>query len=128
MDGTSPRKTSRNSGSPTNGLPRPARHGSRLIPVALLWAVMATPPIVLTTSAAGEPGIGVQGSWAYTQRDRGGTAEFMATTRASEDVVWLVLGCVADERLTVSAIHSTQFPFPLSVHASVQLHSRRVPS
>src|SRR5262249_24964232 len=37
------------------------------------------------------------------------------------------LGCGDDERLTVSAIHSTRFPFPMSVHASVQLHSRRVP-
>src|SRR5262249_35185276 len=52
----------------------------------------------------------------------------MAATRADEDDVWLVLGCSADERLTVSAIHATRFPFPLSVHASVQLHSRRVPN
>src|SRR5262249_15919393 len=48
--------------------------------------------------------------------------------RAGEDDVWLVLGCrAADEHLTISAIHSTQFPFPLSVHATVQLHYRRVP-
>jgi len=80
-------------------------------------------------SAQDDAEISIQGGWAYTQRNRDGSPEYMAATRAREDDVWLVLGCrAADERLTVSAIHSTQFPFPLSAHASVQLHSRRVPS
>src|SRR5215471_2336908 len=80
-------------------------------------------------AAQSDSEVSIQGGWAYTQRNRDGAAEYMAATRAHEDDVWLVLGCRAsDERLTVSAIHSTQFPFPLSVHASVQLHSRQVPS
>src|SRR5262249_8417513 len=95
-------------------------------------AVVLLLSALLTTGDAAEQNdaaVGTQGGWAYTQRNRDDGAEYMAATRASEDDVWLVLGCrAADERLTVTAVHSTQFPFPLSVHATVRLHSRRVPS
>lgn len=97
---------------------------------AVAAVVLFSSALLTVGNAAAEDDAAVttQGGWAYTQRNRGGTAEFMAATRADEDDVWLVLGCSADERLTVSAIHATRFPFPLSVHASVQLHSRRVPN
>jgi hypothetical protein len=86
------------------------------------------PPMIGRAVGQNDMAVSTQGGWAYTQRNRDGAAEYMAATRAGEDDVWLVLGCGAAERLTVSAIHSTQFPFPLNFHASVRLHSRRVPS
>jgi len=130
MDGTPSRKPAWNPKSQAEPRQRLARCRSALIATVLLAAELVAPKVLATTSSAadGRDDIAVQGGWAYTRRDHGGAAEFMATTRASEDDVWLVLACTADERLTVSAIHATQFPFPLSIHASVQLHSRRVPS
>jgi hypothetical protein len=130
MDGTPSRKPAWNPKSQAERRQRPARCRLVLIAAILLSAELVAPTVLATTSSAadGRDNVAVQGGWAYTRRDHGGAAEFMATTRASEDDVWLVLGCTADERLTVSAIHATQFPFPLSIHALVQLHSRRVPS
>src|SRR5215510_2414151 len=112
--------------NPTQRCYRAENHRSCLPAIAVLLSALLTAG---NAAAQDDAAVGTQGGWAYTQRNRDGASEYMAATRAREDDVWLVLGCRAsDERLTVSAIHSTQFPFPLSVHASVQLHSRRVPS
>jgi hypothetical protein len=132
MDGKrSSATTRRNHPSQPGGSARPRLASSdRARRYLALTAVVLCSSALLTignAAAEDDAAVATQGGWAYTQRSRGGTTEFMAATRADEDDVWLVLGCSADERLTVSAIHSTRFPFPLSVHASVQLHSRRVP-
>ena len=57
----------------------------------------------------------VQKPWAYTYRgDEANNVEFMATTPATEDThVWLLFVCSGADTVTVSLIHSEQFPYPL---------------
>jgi hypothetical protein len=52
----------------------------------------------------------------------------MAATRAAEDAAWLLLACSADGRLTVSLIHTQQFPFPLESFSLVKLQSKNLPT
>ena len=52
----------------------------------------------------------------------------MAATRAAEDAAWLLLACSADGRLTVSLIHTEQFPFPLEPFSLVKLQSNNMPT
>jgi hypothetical protein len=59
-----------------------------------------------------EMGDDLQGGGAYTARGDDGAVEHVAATRATEDAVWLLLACGADERLIVSLIHAEGFPFP----------------
>ena len=72
--------------------------------------------------------VNVQGGWAYTARKTAGAVEDLATTPAAEDHVWLLLACNADERLTVSLIHTEQFPFTLKPRFLVKLRSNTVPT
>jgi hypothetical protein len=72
--------------------------------------------------------VNVDGSWAYTARDKNGGMEHMAVTQAAEDDAWLLLACSPDERLTVSVIHNEQFPFPLKASSSVRVRSKNVPA
>jgi hypothetical protein len=69
--------------------------------------------------------VNVDGSWAYTARDKNGGMEHMAM---AEDDAWLLLACSPDERLTVSVIHNEQFPFPLKDSSSVKIRSNNVPA
>ena len=70
----------------------------------------------------------VQGGWAYTSKGSVGAVEHLATTPAADGDVWLVLACSGNERLTVSLIHTEQFPFPLKPSSSVQLRSNNLPT
>jgi hypothetical protein len=81
--------------------------------VGLFLAAAAA--FVIASEGSAEEGqneVNVQGGWAYTARGNGGAAEHVAATRAAEDAAWLLLACSADEQLTVSLIHTKQFPFP----------------
>jgi hypothetical protein len=70
----------------------------------------------------------VQGGWAYSSKGSVGAVEHLATTPAADGDVWLVLACSGNERLTVSLIHTEQFPFPLKPFSSVQLRSNNLPT
>src|SRR5262245_4442381 len=97
--------------------------------VALFLTVAAALLIAREGSAEQGPGdVNVQGGWAYTERSKDDEVEHVAATRAAEDAVWLMLACSADGRLTVSLVHSKQFPFPLKPVFVVKLHSSSVPS
>jgi hypothetical protein len=105
--------------------------GSWLCSLATVTMPLAAPATLMMTGstlAAQDAAIGVQGGWAYTRQNRDGMVEHVAATKAREDDIWLVLGCRADEQLTVFIIHAAQFPFPLSPISSVQLRSSRMPS
>jgi hypothetical protein len=65
----------------------------------------------------------VQGPWAYThQFDEEHQIEFLATTRAEEMDVFLVLAC-STKRVTMSFVHLNRFPYTLPArgHVTVQL-------
>jgi len=97
--------------------------------VALFLAAAAAFLIAREGSAEQGPGdVNVQGGWAYTDRSKGAEVEHVAATRAVEDAVWFMLACSADGRLTVSLVHSEQFPFPLKPVFLVKLHSSNVPT
>jgi len=97
--------------------------------VALFLTVAAALLIAREGSAEQRPGdVNAQGGWAYIERSKDGEVEHLATTRAAEDAVWLTLGCSADGRLTVSFVHSEQFPFPLKPVFLLKLHSGNVPT
>src|SRR5260370_23007078 len=82
--------------------------------VAVFLAGAAAFLIAREGSAEQGPGdVNVQGGWAYTDRSKGAEVEHVAATRAVEDAAWFMLACSADGRLTVSLVHSEQFPFPL---------------
>src|SRR5262249_6243215 len=79
-------------------------------------ALAATVAFLIAREGSAEEGLGgvkVQGGWAYTEKSKDGEVEHLAASRAAEDAVWLTLSCGADGRLTVSFVHSEQFPFPL---------------
>ena len=79
-------------------------------------ACFAAALFVMASNVSAAQGFGqvnVQGEWAYTTRDRDDGKEYMATIHAAEDSAWLLLACSPDKRLTVSLIHTGQFPFPL---------------
>jgi len=79
-------------------------------------ACFAAALLVMASNVSAAQGFGqvnVQGEWAYTTRDRDDGKEDMATIHAAEDSAWLLLACSPDKRLTVSLIHTGQFPFPL---------------
>jgi len=97
--------------------------------VILFLAVVAA--FVIAGEASAEKrldDVNVQGGWAYAARGNDGAVEHMAATRAAEDAAWLLLACSADGRLTISLIHTEQFPFPLEPFALVKLQSNNVPS
>jgi hypothetical protein len=101
---------------------------SKGVATLFLAAVAAFVIVSEGTAEQGQDEVSVQGGWAYTARSKDGAVEHMATTRAAEDAVWLLLECRADGRLTVSLIHSERFPFPLKPVFLVQLHSSNVPT
>jgi hypothetical protein len=86
---------------------------------------------VIASEASAEKGLDdvhVQGGWAYAARGNDGAVEDMAATRAAEDAAWLLLACSVDGRLTVSLIHTEQFPFPLEPFSLVKLQSNNAPT
>ena len=94
-------------------------------------ACFAAALFVMASNVSAAQGFGqvnVQGEWAYTTRERDDGKEYMATIHAAEDSAWLLLACSPDKRLTVSLIHTGQFPFPLKPSSSVQLRSNNVPT
>ena len=95
----------------------------------LFLAIVAA--FVIASEASAEKGLDdvhVQGGWAYAARGNDGAVEHMAATRAAEDAAWLLLACSVDGRLTVSLIHTEQFPFPLEPFSLVKLQSNNVPT
>jgi hypothetical protein len=93
------------------------------------WLAIAAAFAVSDALAEGGHGqINVEGGWAYTTRSDHGGIEHIATTRAAEDNIWLLLACSADEQLTVSLVHPEQFPFPLKRSSQVELRSNNVPT
>ena len=97
--------------------------------VTLFLAAVAA--FVIASKASAEKGlddVNVQGGWAYAARGNDGAVEHMAATRAAEDAAWLLLACSAEGRLTVSLIHTEQFPFPLEPFSLVKLQSNNVPT
>ena len=116
-------------GSRTYGRPETTKLNSSKGAVALLLA--ATAAFLIAREGSAEEGLGdvkAQGNWAYTEKSKDGEVEHLAATRAAEDAVWLTLACAADGRLTVSFVHSEQFPFPLKPLFFVKLHSNNVPT
>ena len=102
--------------------------GSKVAATMFLAAVAA---FVIASEASAEKGpddVHVQGGWAYAARGNDGAIAHMAATRAAEDAAWLLLVCSADGRLTVSLIHTQQFPFPLEPSSLVKLQSKTVPT
>jgi hypothetical protein len=98
---------------------------------AVILLLVAAAAFVIASKGSAEQGPGdvnVQGGWAYTESSKGGALEHVAMTRAAEDAVWLMLACRADGRLTVSLVHSEQFPFPLKPLFLVKLQSNNVPT
>jgi len=98
--------------------------------VATLF-LAAVAAFVIASEASAEKGLDdvhVQGGWAYAARGNDGAVVHMAATRAVEDAAWLLLACSADGRLTVSLIHTQQFPFPLELSSLVKLQSKNVPT
>ena len=94
-------------------------------------ALLAIAAVFASSDAWAQEGrgqINVEGGWAYTTRSDHGGIEHIATTRAAEDNIWLLLACSADERLTVSLLHPEQFPFPLKPSSQVELRSNNVPT
>jgi len=70
-----------------------------------------------------------EGGWAYkTARETDGTLKSLATTRAVEDDIWLVVACDANERLEVALVHGTQFPFSIKSLSAMKLWSNQVPA
>ena len=113
----------------TNSKPEKGRFNGSNSAVVLFFAAAA---VVFIASAGwteqGRGEVNVQGGWAYTARNEGCAEEHVATTRATEDAVWFLLACRADGRLTVSFIHSENFPFPLKPASWVKLQSNNVPT
>src|SRR5262249_23728153 len=100
--------------------------------VATLF-LAAVAAFVIASESSAEKGLAdvdvhVQGGWAYTARGNDGAVEHLAATRAAEDAAWLLLACSADGRLTVSLIHTQQFPFPLESFSLVKLQSKNLPT
>jgi hypothetical protein len=98
---------------------------------AVILLLVAAAAFVIASKGAAEQSpadLNVQGGWAYTESSKDGALEHVAATRAAEDAVWFLLACRADGRLTVSLIHSEQFPFPLKPLFLVKLHSNNVPT
>lgn len=93
---------------------------------AALFLAAAAAFVIASDVSAEEGQVKVEGSWAYTARNKDGAVEHMAVTRAAEDATWLVLACTADERLSVALIHVEQFPFPLTSSSVVKLRSNNV--
>jgi hypothetical protein len=115
--------------SRTSNKPETARSISSKRAVALVLAAVAA--FLITSGGLAEQGpdeVNVQGGWAYTAKDKGGSMEHLATTRAAEDAVWLMLACKADGRLVVSFIHSEHFPFRLKPVSLLKLQSNNVPT
>ena len=105
------------------------RVGSRQGLVIFFLATVAA--FVIASEASAEKGLDevhVQGGWAYAARGNDDVVAHMAATRAAEDAAWLLLACSADGRLTVSLIHTQQFPFPLEPSSLVKLQSKNVPT
>jgi hypothetical protein len=101
----------------------PKSHAAKVLLLAAAAAFM----IANSTIASQYEDMRAQGSWAYTQRDNHDGTKHIATTPAAEGDVWPLLACSADERLTVSLIHTSQFTFPLKPVSSVELRSKDVP-
>jgi hypothetical protein len=98
---------------------------------AVISLLVAAAAFVIASKGSAEqsPGeVNVQGGWAYTATGEDGAEEHVAATRAAEDAVWFLLACRADGRLTVSFIHSENFPFPLKPVFLVKLLSNNVPT
>jgi len=53
---------------------------------------------------------GLGGGWPYTTRVSESGTEYLASIRAAEGSTWLLLACRPDQQLTVSLIHTEQFP------------------
>src|SRR5262245_7458546 len=114
-------------GSRTNSKPETTKLNSSKGAGALLLA--ATVAFLIEGSA--KEGLGdvkVEGGWAYTEKSKDGEVEHVAASRAAEDAVWLAVACAANGRLTVSFVHSQQFPFPLKPLFFVKPHSNNVPT
>ena len=116
-------------GARTSNKPEKAKVVRSKGAVALFLATAAAFVIASEGSAEQGPGeVNVQGGWAYAARGNDGAVEHMAATRAAEDAAWLLLACSVDGRLTVSLIHTEQFPFPLEPFSLVKLQSTNVPT
>ncbi len=116
-------------GARTSNKPEKAKVVRSKGAVALFLATAAAFVIASEGSAEQGPGeVNVQGGWAYAARGNDGAVEHMAATRAAEDAAWLLLACSVDGRLTVSLIHTEQFPFPLEPFSLVKLQSNNVPT
>jgi hypothetical protein len=116
-------------GARTNNKPEKAKVVRSKGAVALFLATAAA--FVIASEGSAEQGRGevnVQGGWAYAARGNDGAVEHMAATRAAEDAAWLLLACSVDGRLTVSLIHTEQFPLPLEPFSLVKLQSNNVPT
>ena len=103
-------------------------HSSKATVALLLSAAAA---LLIAREGSAEEGLSdvkVEGGWAYTEKSKDGEVEHVAASRAAEDAVWLTVACAADGRLTVSFVHSEQFPFPLKPLFFVKLHSNNVPT
>jgi hypothetical protein len=96
---------------------------SRWKGAAGLFLAAAVAFVIASDTSAEDGQVNVEGAWAYTARDKDGTMEHMAVTRAAEDATWLVLACTTDERLSVALIHVEPFPFPLTFSSVVKLRS-----
>jgi hypothetical protein len=87
--------------------------------------------LIVVNDISAEQGLGgikVQGGWAYTTRVRESGTEYLASIRAAEGSTWLLLACRPDKQLTVSLIHTEQFPFPLKPSSSVPIAIDSVPT
>src|SRR5262249_4408394 len=98
---------------------------------AVISLLVAAAAFVIASKGSAEQSQGevnVQGGWAYTATGEDGAEEHVGATRAAEDAVWFLLACRADGWLTVSLIHSENFPFPLKPVFLVKLLSNNVPT
>ena len=93
-------------------------------PVWLIVALLSFTHIACALDSAAQVlDFEVQGPWAYRhQFDETHRVEFLATTRAQDTDVFLLLGC-STARIVLSFIYLDQFPYSLAErgHVTVQL-------
>jgi hypothetical protein len=90
--------------------------------ISIIFAVLALALTYVRSSSAQVSNIEVQGPWAYKhQFDEAHRIEFLATTRAKNPEMFLVLGC-SIARTVMSFIYLDHFPYSLPErgHVTVQ--------
>jgi hypothetical protein len=91
--------------------------------VSIIFAVLALALTCVRSSSAEASDIEVQGPWAYKHKfDKAHHIEFLATTRAENPEMFLVLGC-STARTVMSFIYLDHFPYSVQErgHVTVQL-------